>query len=69
MEQGKEFIVSKKLFCVLFSIVAIFLCLGLLGVVEIMLFGTKFLCCIGAAGVTITTITLIACFVVSELKE
>lgn len=60
---------SKKLFCILFSISVFFVCLGFLGVIEFILFETQFLCCIGAIGTIINTLVLIICFIITELKE
>ena len=60
---------SKKTFVIIFSIWASNLLLMLLGIMEILLFGTEILCYIGAFGCISSTIVMLIAFVVGELKK
>jgi len=60
---------SKKLFSILFSVYAFFICIGFLGVIECLLFETQFLFYIGSIGAIIATLILLICFIIMELKE
>ena len=60
---------SKKTFVIIFSIFAGNLLLMLLGIMEILLFGTSILCYIGAFGSLLSTIVMLIAFVVGELKK
>ena len=59
---------SRKLFCILFSIGTFFICLGILGAIEFILFEAQFLFCIGAIGTILTILNSSYLFYYSKIE-